>query len=365
MKIGIIGTRGIPNHYGGFEQFAHNFSLYLIQNGHEVSVYNSSLHPYKESSYQGVNIIHKYDPENRIGTAGQFVYDFLCILDSRKREFDIILQLGYTSSSIFSFLLPKYSKVLTNMDGLEWKRSKYSKTVQGFLKQAEKWAVSYSDVLIADSIGIQEYLMAKYHCSSSYIPYSAREFKNPDLNLLQDYHLSSYKYNLLIARLEPENNLETIIKSQLETKSKVPLIIIGSYQNKYGKTLYDQYNSDDVRFLGAIYDQLILNNMRYFSKIYFHGHSVGGTNPSLIEAMACNCLIIAHDNIFNKYILGSDAFYFKSLTDINLILNKQVEKQSYNNFLENNLKKIRAVYNPERIHKMTEELFIKTREDAN
>lgn len=357
MKIGIVGTRGIPNNYGGFEQFAQNFALYLYEKGYEVSVYNSSLHPYKLNTFKGVNIIQKYDPENKLGAMGQFVYDFLCILDSRKRNFDIILQLGYTSSSIFSFLFPANAKLITNMDGLEWKRSKYSKIVQTYLKRAEKWAVMFSDLLIADSIGIQDYLKDKYQCQPYYIPYSAEVFHDPDENCISAYHIIKYNYNLVIARLEPENNIEIIIQSHLQTECKNPLLIIGSYQNQYGQLLYKKYHSERIRFLGAIYDQSVLNNLRYYSLFYLHGHSVGGTNPSLIEAMACKCLIIAHNNTFNKNILGTDAFYFDSTETLNKVLRQNIVKQSNNTILENNIRKICEIYTPDRIHKLTEDLF--------
>ena len=134
MKIGILGTRGIPNYHGGFEQFAEFFASFLAEKGHEVYVYSSHLHPYKKSCFKGANIIHCYDPEDKIGTPGQFIYDLNCIMDSRKRNFDILLQLGYTSNSIWHRLLPKKPIIITNMDGLEWKRSKYNKWVRHFLK---------------------------------------------------------------------------------------------------------------------------------------------------------------------------------------------------------------------------------------
>ena len=161
MKIGILGTRGVPNHYGGFEQFAEFFSVFLAEKGHEVYVYNSHTHPYQEKEFKGVKLIHCHDPENKIGTIGQFIYDLNCILDARKKNFDIILQLGYTSSSVWFKLHPKNAVVITNMDGLEWKRTKYSKPVQQALKWAEKLAVKNSDFLIADSLGIQNYFLVQ------------------------------------------------------------------------------------------------------------------------------------------------------------------------------------------------------------
>ena len=130
LKIGILGTRGIPNHYGGFEQFAEHLSVCLFQRGHDVAVYNSSLHPYKQNEWNGVQIIHCRDWEHKIGTAGQFFYDLNCINDARKRNFDVLLHLGYTSDSVWHWRWPKKTVNIINMDGLEWQRSKYNKPTQ-------------------------------------------------------------------------------------------------------------------------------------------------------------------------------------------------------------------------------------------
>ena len=344
MKIGIIGIRGIPNQYGGFEQFTEYIAPELVRRGHEVLVYNSSLHPFKEASWKGVQIIRQFDPENRIGTAGQFIYDLNCILDSRKRKYDIILQLGYTSSSLWSFLFPQESLIITNMDGLEWKRSKYSRSVQSFLKRAEKWAVLNSDALIADSRGIQQYLQNKYHKPSAFIAYGATIFDNPDENKISQFKLANYSYNLIVARMEPENNIETIIKGYLAADTQDPLLIIGSYSNKFGSYLRSKYEGQLIHFAGPLYDMNALNNLRYFSKFYFHGHSVGGTNPSLLEAMASNALIIANDNVFNASVLENEAFYFSSPDDITNLLNRNIVKQDYQHFLNSNKEKIQRNY---------------------
>ena len=162
MKVAILGTRGIPNFYGGFEQFTEYLSEAFVKKGHDIYVYNSHNHPYQKNEWKGVRLIHCKDPESKIRTIGQFIYHLNCILDSRKRNFNIILQLGYTSSSIWNWLFPKDSLIITNMDGLEWKRSKYSTLVQIFLRFAERLAVKYSNYLISDSIGIQSYLKNKY-----------------------------------------------------------------------------------------------------------------------------------------------------------------------------------------------------------
>ena len=347
MQIAILGTRGIPNHYGGFEQCAEYLALGFVNKGFDVIVYNSHNHPYQENEWKGVKLVHCYDPEYKWGTAGQFIYDLNCIRDLRKRNCDIILQLGYTSSSVWGSLLPrKKSIVTTNMDGLEWKRTKYSEPVKKFLLYAEKLGVKYSDYLISDSIGIQNYLTEKYNKDSTYIPYGAHLFTNPKPDVLGDYELTPYNYDMLIARLEPENSIEAILEGVNSARVGRPFLVVGKHQTKYGEYLKEKFkNTTDIKFIGGIYDIEKLNNLRYYSNLYFHGHTVGGTNPSLLEAMASNSLICANGNPFNKYILNEDALYFSNSADVADVL-KSVNKQSdiYKPFLANNSQKIQDLY---------------------
>jgi len=359
MKIAIVGTRGIPNHYGGFEQFAQYLSLGLLNRGCEVWVYNSHLHPYQQNTWKSVNIIHCKDWEDKMGAAGQFIYDLNCIIDSRKRNFDLILQLGYTSSSVWGKLLPKKTIIITNMDGLEWKRSKFSKNVQRFLKYAEKLAVKTSNHLVADSIGIQQHLKERYNKDATYIAYGANVFNSPNTAILETYKLQEYKYSMLIARMEPENNVETILDGYVKSNCKHPFIVIGKTENKFGNYLKDRFkNKDNIRFIGGIYDIELLNNLRYYAQLYFHGHSVGGTNPSLLEAMSSNALIVAHNNIFNKSILGEDAMYFENSEDVVDILSNE-EPKNRASIIQNNTQKIKTLYSWDKIIDDYEKLFIK------
>lgn len=361
LKIGILGTRGIPNRYGGFEQCAEYLALGLVTKGHRVWVYNSKHHEYKDSEWNGVNIIHCADPENVLGTAGQFLYDLNCLNDAHKRNFDVLLQLGYTSNSLWHMRWPKSCKHIVNMDGLEWKRSKYSKPVQWFLRHAEKWAAKHGDVLIADSIGIQEYLKEKYNKESHFIAYGSDIFESPSETVLQSYGYEPYSYHMLIARMEPENNIELIIKGYLQSGDKKPLLIIGKTENAFGTYLLNTYgNQPGVTFLGGIYDLAIINNLRYYSHLYFHGHSVGGTNPSLLEAMGSSALIAAHNNVFNKAVLGTDAFYFSTEDEIADIIKTQTDKQASQTFIMHNLEKIRTQYNWARIVNMYEAVMVDT-----
>src|SRR6188768_781053 len=237
MKIGILGTRGIPNTYGGFEQFAQYLAEGLVEKGHAVFVYNSSTHSYKQSLWKEVQIIHCADPENKIGTAGQFIYDLNCLRDAGRRNFDILLQLGYTSNSVWHRYWPKNAINIINMDGLEWKRAKYNKLTQRFLKWAERLAANHADILIADSIGIQDHIQREYQKTAFYIPYGAEIPENFSTSALSKFNLDANKYYLLIARMEPENNIETIIQGYKQSEQQYPLIIVGSTQNKHGHFL--------------------------------------------------------------------------------------------------------------------------------
>ena len=219
------------------------------------------------------------------------------------------------------------------MDGLEWKRSKYSKPVQKFLKVAEWLAAKSGDYLVSDSLGIKTYLREKYNKDATYIAYGANVFDNPDDRILKKYQIEKENYSLLIARFEPENNLEMILDGVVKSNRNEPFLVIGKHDTVYGEFLKNKYKAyPNIKFIGGIYNLEELNNIRYYSRLYFHGHSVGGTNPSLLEAMASNCLICANNNEFNKGVLKENAFYFS---------NKNEVKQLYDTLdKENELEKI-------------------------
>jgi glycosyltransferase involved in cell wall biosynthesis len=359
MRIAIIGTRGIPNNYGGFEQLAERLALGLVAKGHHVIVYNSHRHPFKDNLWNGIQIVHKFDPEYRIGAAGQFIYDLNCIIDSRKRKLDCVLNLGYTSSSVWMKFFPRSVRLITNMDGLEWKRSKYSKKVQGFLKMAEKWAVKGSTTLVADSIAIQKYLAETYKVQSAFIAYGADIYNETSSKLLERFNVQRHSYHLLIARMEPENNIEMILEGFSKSSSTIPFLVVGNASNSFGLHLQARFGSDPrIRFTGPIYDAAIINELRYYCALYFHGHSVGGTNPSLLEAMGCHCLIAAHDNEFNGSVLGRDAFYFSSPQHVQKLTSEykghdDIEKA----MIAANVEKIRTRYSWAQIVREYEELM--------
>lgn len=368
MKIAFVSTRGIPNNYGGFEQFAEYISVGLVARGHEVTVYSPHYHPYQEKEYKGVRIKHIYSPEQWMGgSVGSFFYDYSCLKDAlRKENFDIIYEAGYTS------IIPAYIRFnvkeikspifATNMDGLEYKRTKFNPLVRKFVFWEEQMAVKHSHYLIADNMGIQDYYKEKYGRESKFLAYGADIHDDWDESMLQEFGLEPNNYYLIVARLEPENNLVMAIEGYLKSQEngKRPLIIVGKTNTPHGKDLVKKYGQEkSVRFLGGIYDFRKLDSVRHFSYAYFHGHSVGGTNPSLLEAMASGCFMLANDNVFNRAVLKENALYYGNEEDVCCLLNRIEEKvgTKKETLVNANWEEIRTVYSWEKLIDEHEKYF--------
>ncbi|MDO4160987.1 MAG: DUF1972 domain-containing protein [Prevotellaceae bacterium] len=360
MKIAFVSTRGIPNNYGGFEQFAEYISVGLAARGHEVVVYSPHFHPYKEDSYKGVRIKHIYSPETWMGSSvGSFFYDFSSLKDALKKEnFDIIYEAGYTSIVPayiwFNVKNIKYPIFTTNMDGLEYKRTKFNKWVRKFVFWEERTTVKHSHYLIADNMGIHDYYKEKYGKESKFLAYGADIHDDYKAEYLEEYGLKPEEYYIVVARLEPENNIVMAIDGYLKSKEngKRPLIIVGKTNTPHGMELVAKYGEEkSVRFVGGIYDFNKLNSIRHFSKAYFHGHSVGGTNPSLLEAMASSCFIFAHDNIFNRAVLNENALYYPSVEKVTEILDDidNVVISYKKTYTDNNIDVIKKEYSWEHL----------------
>ncbi|WP_091144954.1 DUF1972 domain-containing protein [Mucilaginibacter pineti] len=366
LRTAILGTRGIPNYYGGFEHISEYVSAGLVKRGHSVSVYNSHNHPYTQDSWNGVDIIHCYDPEYLIGTAGQFIYDMNCLLDARKRKFDVVLIMGYTSSSVWGNIYPQGSAIITNMDGMEWKRSKYSKPVQRFLRYAEKLAVKHSQYYISDSMVIKSYLKDKYDVTSQYIPYGADVFSTEEREQYDAKEVLKEDYFLLMARMEPENNIDAILAGFNSSNSQKKFKVLGDTGNRFGKFIVNKFANDErIEFKGAIFDTPKVRSLQNNSYLYFHGHSVGGTNPSLLEAMGSEALIAAHNNPFNKSVLNTDAFYFSNAEEVKHLVENVQRHDFEKNMVMNNLHKIQSQFNWERVIDQYETFIVECYKNSN
>jgi len=342
MRIGLIGTRGIPNKYGGFEEFAEKVSEHWVNEGHEVIVYCETANKsYEDVLLNGVKRVFIKTYPKILRGIYLFLYDYQSTKDAVKRNCDIFYHAGYGSAVLGNYFLKKKltGRLVYNMDGLEWKRSKWSRTIQIIMKYFEKKAAMSGALLIADNKGVQKYLKSSYNVNSELIAYGADKVQNPNPEHLKKYGLAPKSYNILVARFEPENNLEAVIKAHIEAKRNL-IVIANNSTAHYLEMLPVMKLSKHITFLGPVYNKEALNALRTFSIFYFHGHSVGGTNPSLLEAMACNCNILAHDNPFNRDVLKDNGYYWKdSEAIVNMLLNPsnlEFDNQKQLSYLELN-----------------------------
>ena len=310
MRVAIVGSRGIPAKYGGFETFAQELSVRLVRMGVQVEVYCD----FTENTldiYDGVNL--KYVSCTKTSNPLKYYYSSV---RRAEKENDIVLICGAGGALfIYSKIFHRKVNYLTNMDGIEYLRTKWNFQKRLFVRFCIWCSVYLSDYVIADSKSIKEFLKKNYLIKGNriiQIEYGAKINDNPDLSLLKEYNLKPDGYYLVVSRLEPENNVLCMINGYIESKIQKPLIIVGNLlETKYVKSLL-QYRSDNVRFLGGVYDKPKLEALRYGCRAYLHGHSVGGTNPSLLEALGSGNTVISHDNIFNREVTDNKMLYFKT-----------------------------------------------------
>ncbi|MCD6375497.1 MAG: DUF1972 domain-containing protein [Caldisericaceae bacterium] len=313
-SIAILGTRGIPAAHGGFETFAEQLALYLADKGWTVTVYCQETGPgvIHESIWRGIRLVHI--PVKHNSALGSIVFDWCSILHTRQEK-NLKLTLGYNTAA-FSFIYRlKNLSSLVNMDGLEWKREKWSAYEKAWLYLNERLGTWFANHLIADHPEIKKHLSRHVNPNKiSMIPYGANKLDNCNKELLHTFDLSPNSYALVIARPEPENSIFEIVRSFSHQKRNCKLVLLGKYVpelNEYHRRIMN-VASNEVLFLGSIYDNKIVSGLRYFCRLYVHGHTVGGTNPSLVEAMGAGSAILAHDNKFNRWVTNNSACYFKT-----------------------------------------------------
>jgi glycosyltransferase involved in cell wall biosynthesis len=251
------------------------------------------------------------------------LYDIRCFLDASKRE-NVIYMLGY-GAGLFGWIPRMLKRPLwINMDGLEWKRAKWPWYGKMYLKLSEWCVVKFSNLLIADSDAIRKYLRSKYggKINCVMVPYGSDIIVSaPSDKSLRDIGLIPGRYYLIVCRLEPENHVREIIEGFQKSATGRKLVIVGNYKtgSSYVRKLLS-IADERVKFIGVEFDKERLKALRYHSLAYVHGHSVGGTNPSLLEALGCGNIIVAHDNEFNREVLSTIGYFFKTPQDIPDIL---------------------------------------------
>lgn len=317
----ILGTRGVPAAHGGFETFAEYLSLFLVERGWRVIVYcqDNGTGPLTEDEWQGVERVHIPVPHN--GPKGTIVFDWKAILHAARHR-DLCLTLGYNTAVFCSLLRIKGIPNAINMDGIEWSRAKWGRVAKAWF-WLNDWAGCWlGNYLIADHPCIQSHLETRTSSAKiSMIPYGADRIGAADESVVIALGITPKNYISVIARPEPENSLLEIVKGFSARPRGVDLVILGNYQeaNSYHAAVMKAASSE-VKFVGAIYDKTIVQALRFFSVAYVHGHQVGGTNPSLVEALGAGNPIIAHDNRFNRWVAGDGALYFTDADSISSLI---------------------------------------------
>jgi len=308
----ILGTRGIPANHGGFETFVQKLAEYLLSRGWSVTVYCQieGAGPIIEDNWNGVRLIKV--PEPRTDALGTIRYDWKCIRHAAKEE-GVVLTLGYNTAIFNLWFRFKGIKNIINMDGIEWKRSKWGLFARAWFYLNDWCGCFIGNHLIADHPEIAKHLETR--CSPkkiSMIPYGADLVESADEQHVRKLGLNPNQYVLCVARLEPENSILEIVRAFSVKERGLPLVIVGSIDpncNAYHARLL-KVAGESVRFLGPIYDRKVVEALRFHCAFYIHGHTVGGTNPTLVESMGAGCSILAHDNPFNRWVVGESAEYF-------------------------------------------------------
>lgn len=315
MRIALIGTRGVPARYGGFETCAEELGKRLVKEGHDVTVYcRPGYYEKKLDEYLGMKLV--YPSELAIKSLETLHHTFVSLLHALRQRFDIHLVFNAANSP--ALILPKLfgKKVLLHMDGLEWKRGKWSALGKKYYKFAEWLATKLSVELIADSKEIQSYYKTQYGKKTHYLSYGAVQKYSQDTSLLAQFGLKPQEYFLQITRFEPENNPLLSIQAfeTLETDKKLVLVGGVKYNTDYSELIQKTQNRK-IKLLGFQYDKNILQELLCNCYAYIHGNEVGGTNPMLLDAMASGCFVICRDVPFNREVLHDAGIFFNKDVD--------------------------------------------------
>jgi len=318
-KIGIIGTNGLPGRYGGWDQLLNHLTENLSDK-FQVYVYTSSYNAVKGlKEYNGAYL--KIIPLKANGYQSVF-YDGVSMLHSALKH-DILLILGTSGCIFLPFIRLFNKKIILNPDGAEWKRKKWNKYIKWFLKTSERFGVKYSDIVVADNKIIQRDIEDSYGKAAVLIEYGGdnAQYVTMTPETEEKYKIKSGNYAFKVCRIEPENNIDLILEAF--SKRNTIFLLIGNWNfSSYGKNLRAKYaECKNLRLLDPIYDQVTLDELRGNCGLYIHGHSVGGTNPSLVEAMNLGLCCVVYNVNYNHETTEGKALYFNTVEDLSFILN--------------------------------------------
>ena len=310
LRIAMVGTRGVPAHYGGFETCVEEVGARLAARGHEVVVYCRTQGDDNDrlAEYRGMSLVHL--PAMRRRTLETLSHTGLSAAHLVRHPTDVAIVFNCANAPVLPLLRANGIPFATHVDGLEWRRAKWGRNGQRYYRSAEKLSVRWSDALIADAVGISDYYRDNHGAATDLIAYGA-PVVGSDSDRLAELDLRSDSYHLVVARFEPENHVLEIVKGYVASTASLPLIVVGSapYSDEYTQRVREAADGR-VRFLGGVWDQELLDQLYANARTYLHGHSVGGTNPSLLRALGAGAPTVAFDVVFNREVLGNAGRYF-------------------------------------------------------
>ncbi len=313
IKIAIVGSRGIPARYGGFETFAERLAQGLARRGHRVEVYcKSSL---KTLPYQFERVERVFLRCPSMKSVEKLCLSNRGVLKALFRKNRVIVLLGVSGVPTGIFARALGTKIILNPDGLEWKRGKWNSLGRWLLRRLEAWGARIAHALVADSRAIQDYLRRTYGKPAVFIPYGVdppQEDPEAWEDLRRRFSLEEYGYYLAVGRDVPENNFPMIVEGFLKSPSRRKLVVVSDAGENYRRFR----EREGVVFTGPIYRRRDLYALRLHAFAHIHGHSVGGTNPSLLEAVACGNPVIAYDVVYNREVLEEFGLYFSTAEEL-------------------------------------------------
>jgi glycosyltransferase involved in cell wall biosynthesis len=315
MRIAMVGTRGVPARYGGFETAVEEVGRRLADRGHRVVVYCRSLRTEDRPSHHlGMDLVHL--PAARKRSLETLSHSALSVGHLLAHRTDAAIVFNAANAPLLPVLRAARIPVATHVDGLEWKRAKWGPAGQRYYRVAESMAVRWSDALIADAQGIADYYHHEFGAPTSLLTYGA-PLIDPASDRLAELGLEPGGYHLVVARFEPENHVDVIVEGYRRSSATKPLVVVGSapYSDAYTARVHAAADAR-VRFLGGVWDQEQLDQLYAHAFTYLHGHSVGGTNPSLLRAIGAGAAVLAYDVDFNREVVAESGRYFVSAADV-------------------------------------------------
>lgn len=316
LDLAILGSRGYPSSYGGFETFVRRLAPYLVAHGHKVTVYSRREGQNHKGIWSGKNIHgvrRLVTPNVNTKSLSTLSHGLTASIDTLWRRYDLILVLNAANGIFLPLLRRGRRRVLVNPDGLEWERGKWG-TLARKLFLSGAWSVAKrADEIIADSRAIAQYWEVTFNRSPRFIPYGADVLEGRSERRVRRLNLEPRGYVLVVARLVPENNVDLLLRSMRLISSDIPVVVVGSTGRgakdlgEWGRAFQDV----NVRWMGHVTDQELLLDLWAHCGVYLHGHSVGGTNPGLLQALGAGSPTLALDTPFNREVMQDRTQLFR------------------------------------------------------